>query len=240
MATGNTVEKPRTLAIDIGGSNVKSVILDAKGKPATEILRDPTPRPGTPAALLRLIVQQARKHGGFERVSAGFPGVVKDGVVWTAVNLDPRWVGFDFAAALKQRLGKPARVANDADIQGMGAVSGRGIEMVVTLGTGVGSALFVRGTLVPNLELGHHPFRDDRTYEELLGREALDRLGKKRWNRLLQCAIAQWASLFNYDRLYLGGGNTKKINFDLPDNVRITPNREGLLGGIELWRRRRI
>lgn len=239
MVTGKTITKPRTLAIDIGGSNVKSVILDAQGKLATDILRDPTPQPATPAALLRLIVKQARTHGGFERISAGFPGVVKSGVVWTAVNLDPSWVGFDLAGALKRRLGKPARVANDADIQGMGAISGRGIEMVITLGTGVGSALFVRGTLVPNLELGHHPFRDGRTYEELLGREALDRSGKKRWNRLLQRAIAQWEAVFNYDRLYLGGGNTKKINFDLPENVRIAPNREGLLGGIELWKRRR-
>jgi polyphosphate glucokinase len=235
---GTVTSGARTLAIDIGGSNIKSVVLDAKGKPATEILRDPTPRPATPAAILRLIEKQARRHGRFDRISAGFPGVIRRGVVWTAVNIHPRWVGFDFAAALRKRLKKPARVANDADIQGMGAIRGKGVEMMVTLGTGVGCSLFVDGVLVPNIELGHHPFQEGRTYEELLGRAALDEAGKRRWNKRLQAAIAQWAALFNYDWLYLGGGNTKKITFELPENVRITPNREGLLGGIHLWRDR--
>ena len=127
------------------------------------------------------------------------------------------------------------RVANDADVQGHGAVSGKGLEMMITLGTGIGSALFVNGVLVPNLELGHHPFRRGRTYEQMLGRAALDSVGKKRWNRRLAAALDIWEHIFNYDRLYLGGGNTKRITFQLPANVRIAPNREGLLGGVELW-----
>jgi polyphosphate glucokinase len=172
----------------------------------------------------------------FDRVSVGFPGVVRQGVTETAVNLHPDWLGFDLADTLSHQLGKPVRVANDADLQGLGAVSGTGVEMVITLGTGIGAALFLNGKLVPNLELGHHPFRKGETYEEQLGRAALDVIGKKRWNRRLEKAIDLLERIYNYDCLYLGGGNTKKIDFVLPPNVKITPNVTGLLGGIALWR----
>jgi len=161
---------------------------------------------------------------------------VRKGVIGTAVNLDPDWVNFDLATALSEKLQKPVRVANDADIQGMGAISGAGVEMVITLGTGVGSALFLNGKLVPNLELGHHPFRKGETYEEQLGRAALDEIAKKRWNRRLEKAIASLGYAFNYDCLYIGGGNTDKISFELPANVKVVPNVTGILGGIALWR----
>jgi polyphosphate glucokinase len=166
----------------------------------------------------------------------GFPGVVRRGVTETAVNLDPEWIGFDLATALSQRLGKPVRVINDADMQGMGAVSGKGLELVITLGTGFGSALFLDGKLVPNLEMGHHEFRKGETYEQQLGRAALDEIGSKKWNSRLEKAIAALQHLFNYDRLYIGGGEAKKITFDLPSNAKIIPNMSGLLGGITLWR----
>ena len=224
-----------TLAFDIGGSAVKSVKLDPAGKPVGEFFRQLTPRPATPAAVLKVMEKQASDQGAFDRVSVGFPGVIKGGTTWTAHNLHPRWVGFNLARELGRRLRKPVRVANDADVQGHGAVSGKGLEMMITLGTGIGSALFVNGVLVPNLELGHHPFRRGRTYEQMLGRAALDSVGKKRWNRRLAAALDIWEHIFNYDRLYLGGGNTKRITFQLPANVRIAPNREGLLGGVELW-----
>ncbi len=127
------------------------------------------------------------------------------------------------------------RVANDADIQGYGAISGQGVELVITLGTGFGSALFVDGKLVPNLEMGHHPFRKKDTYEEQLGRAALEEVGKKNWNERLEKAIANLERLFNYDLLYIGGGEAKKINFELPKNAKIVPNVAGLLGGIKLF-----
>jgi polyphosphate glucokinase len=226
---------PITLAIDIGGSGVKTVKLDPAGKPQGEFLRLPTPRPATPLAVLRVVDQLVVRQGSFDRVSLGFPGVIKRGVVGTAVNLHPRWVGLNLEKELARRYRRPSRVANDADVQGMGAINGRGVEMVITLGTGIGSALFVDGVLMPNLELGHHPFRRARTYEEMLGRAALDSVGKKRWNRRLAAALEIWKRVFNYDRLYLGGGNTKRITLKLPDDVKIAPNREGLLGGVQLW-----
>jgi polyphosphate glucokinase len=226
----------RTLAVDIGGSGIKVMVLDEKGEPQTERNRLETPQPPQPEPILETIASLAGTQGEFDRVSVGFPGVVRLGVIKTAVNLDPSWIDFDLETTLKDRLGKPARVANDADIQGLGAIGGTGVELVVTLGTGFGSALFVDGTLVPNLELGHHPFRKGETYEQQLGRLALDTVGSKRWNRRLEKSIVCLQNLFNCDCIYIGGGNTKKIVFELPPKVKIVPNVSGLLGGIALWR----
>ncbi len=233
MENGYTI---RTLAVDIGGSGIKAIVLDKDGNPQTERSRVETPQPARTEAVINAIAQLASGQGEFERVSVGFPGVVRRGVTETAVNLDPEWIGFDLATALSQRLDKPVRVINDADMQGMGAVSGKGLELVITLGTGFGSALFLDGKLVPNLEMGHHEFRKGETYEQQLGRAALDEIGSKKWNSRLEKAIAALQHLFNYDRLYIGGGEAKKITFDLPSNAKTIPNMSGLLGGIALWR----
>ncbi len=228
----------RILSIDIGGSGVKAIVIDQKGRPLTERTRMETPRPATPAAILRTIDRLAAAQRPFDRISLGFPGVIRKGVAYTAYNLHDRWVGFDIAAALRKRLHKPARVANDADIQGMGAVRGRGVELVLTLGTGLGSALFLDGRLVPNLEVAHHPFHKGLTYEEWLGKAGYDELGVKHWNRMLARAVAELEHLFNYDWLYLGGGNAKKVSLQgLPPNVKVVPNVLGLLGGAALWRK---
>lgn len=157
----------RTLSVDIGGSGVKAMVLDITGNPLTERARLDTPKPAkTEVVINAIVVLAAPNSGEFDRVSVGFPGVVRGGVTQTAVNLDPDWIGFDLATALSKRLNKPVRVINDADMQGLGAIAGKGVELVITLGTGFGSALFVDGKLVPNLEMGHHPFRKGETYEE--------------------------------------------------------------------------
>jgi polyphosphate glucokinase len=235
IADSSQVKQLQTLAIDIGGSGVKVMVLDEQGNPNSERDRLDTPSPSTPEAILAAVSQLAGDKA-FDRVSVGFPGVVRAGVIETAANLDSSWIGFNLAAALSTLYGKSVRVANDADIQGLGVVSGHGVELVITLGTGFGSALFVGGRLVPNLEMGHHPFRKGETYEEQLGRAALDSVGKKRWNQRLLRAIDTLNHLFNYDMLYIGGGNTKKIEGKLPANVQIVPNIAGLLGGIALWK----
>jgi polyphosphate glucokinase len=224
-----------TLSVDIGGSGIKVMVLDEQGEPVTERDRVDTPQPAMPEPMLEAIMGLAQGKT-FDRVSVGYPGVVRGGVIYTAANLHPDWIGFDLATELTKRLEKPIRVVNDADLQGLGAVAGKGVEMVITLGTGVGSALFLNGKLVPNMELGHHPFRKGETYEEQLGRPALDAIGKDRWNRRLRRAIPTIEGLLNYDCLYIGGGNSKKIDLELPPNVKIVPNITGLLGGIALWR----
>ncbi|MEO0396123.1 MAG: ROK family protein [Cyanobacteria bacterium P01_A01_bin.137] len=224
-----------TLAVDIGGSGIKVILLDATGQTLGERARLKTPSPATPDAVLDAIAKLAADQPTFDRVSVGFPGVVRQGVTYTAVNLDRAWVGFPLAERLTQQLKRPVKVANDADIQGFGAISGQGVELVVTLGTGFGSALFVDGHLVPNLEMAHHRFRKTESYEDQLGRAALEKVGKEKWNRRLKKAIDALEHLFNYDRLYIGGGETKNITLKLPSNIEIVPNVLGLLGGIALW-----
>lgn len=239
--TGQTQAKPRphavrTLAVDIGGTGIKALILSATGKPLTERARVKTPRPATPGAVVNTIVGLAKEQGKFDRVSVGFPGVVRLGVTVTAPNLDGNWRHFKLAETLSQKLGKPVRAANDADVQGFGAIKGQGVELVLTLGTGFGSALFVDGRLVPNLEIAHHPFDKGQTYEEKLGDAARKKIGKKKWNKRLIKAIATLEYAFNYDHLYIGGGNATKIILKLPSNTRIVENVAGLLGGIALWK----
>ena len=224
----------RTLAVDIGGSGIKVMVLNTVGNPLGDRQRLKTPHPAKPKDVIDTILTLAKEHE-FDRVSVGFPGVVQNGVVKTAVNLHKSWLEYDLATSLTQLLSKPVKVANDADIQGFGAISGKGVELVLTLGTGFGSALFVDGKLVPNLEMGHHPFSKKETYEEQLGRAALEKQGPKKWNTRLAKAIATLDRLFNYDILYIGGGETKNIDFDLPANAQIIPNVTGLLGGIKLW-----
>jgi polyphosphate glucokinase len=226
---------PLTLAFDIGGTGLKAVVLDAAGKLVKDRVRIATPHKATPQKLLAALRELAGEQVPFDRISAGFPGVVKDGVVYTAPNLGHGWQGFDLAQALEKKLKRPARVANDADVQGMGAVTGHGLELVITLGTGFGSVIFMEGRPL-HLELAHHPFHKGRTYEDELGRRALDKKGRKRWNKLLADAIDDLRQTFNFDHLYIGGGNAKFITLKLPPDVQIVSNEAGLLGGIVLWR----
>lgn len=225
-----------TLCIDIGGSGVKAIVIDENQMPLAQRMREKTPHPATPEAIFRIIEGFAQKAGPFDRVSVGFPGVVRNGVIHTAANLDGKWIGFDIDRGLEKLLKRPVRAANDAAIQGLGAVSGKGLELVITLGTGVGGALYKDGFLVAGLEIAHHPFCKDKTYEQWLGNKSLEKLGRKKWNKLLQKAIDNWEHLFNYDRLFIGGGNAEHIKFKLPPSVKISSNQEGLYGGLGLWR----
>ena len=225
-----------TLALDVGGSGVKGMLLNAQGKPVSERERYETPDPATPGAVFKIMDQIVKKLGHFDRVSVGFPGVVKHGATLTAHNLDKKWVGLDLQKVLTRRWKRPVKVANDAAVQGLAAIRGRGVEIVITVGTGLGSSLFIDGKLVPGLELAHHPWRKGKTYEEYLGKHGYKKLGRKHWNKLLEKAIAQIDFLFNYDHLYIGGGNAVKIDFTLPRDVTRVPNEDGLLGGAFLWR----
>ncbi len=223
-----------TLAVDIGGTGIKAETLDAAGKPINERARIPTPNNATPEKVIAILKKLAKRQAPFDRVSVGFPGVIKDGVVYSAPNLGKGWKGYTLESALSKSLKHPVRIANDADVQGLGCVSGKGVELVITLGTGFGSVLFVDGRRI-HLELGHHPFHKGKTYEDELGHRALKKKGRKKWNKYLREAIDDLAHAFNYDRMYIGGGNARQIKFKLPRNVQVVSNVEGLLGGIKLW-----
>ena len=226
---------PLTLAIDIGGSGVKIEILDAVGKTVSGRERVETPSPATPQAILAALDKLVDGLPAFDRISAGFPGVVRDGQIRTAPHLGTDdWRGFDLAAALTDRFKRPARVLNDAEVQGFGLIKGKGLEFVLTLGTGAGTAMFHDGVVAPHLELSQHPVRHDMTYDEYLGHAALERVGVEHWNRRVRRVIDLLAVVTNYDTLYLGGGNAKKVD-DLPRNVVRGENEAGLTGGVKLW-----
>jgi polyphosphate glucokinase len=162
--------------------------------------------------------------------------VVVEGVTLSAPNLNPEWAGFPLASELQGRLGRPVRVANDAGVQGLGVIEGTGVEAVITLGTGMGFGLYVDGRYVPNIELGHHPFRNRKTYEDRVSDAALKQVGKKRWRARVAQVIEQLAPILNYRKLYLGGGNSRLLDPGaLPENVVVVDNVAGLLGGLKLW-----
>jgi polyphosphate glucokinase len=233
-----SMNQPRTLAIDIGGSGIKAALLNNDGSMIGDRQRVPTPpKPVAPEALVRAIDQAAGPLGDFERVSVGFPGYVRDGRVLTAPNLGSDVLaGFDLQSELARHWGKPVRVLNDADVQGFGAIKGHGVEMVLTLGTGAGTAIFRDGEIMTHLELAHHPVSDGKTYDEYIGNEAREKKGKKAWSRRVAKVIEILRVVVRFDHLYLGGGNAKKLDFPIPPDVTIVPNTDGLTGGIRLWR----
>lgn len=229
----------RILAIDVGGSGLKAALLDRDGNMVTERLRIETPHLDKPEVLVEALAGLVEPLGTYDYVSVGFPGVVRKGAIITAPNLGTEELhGFDLAGALQERLGKPVRVINDADMQGYGAIEGKGVEMVITLGTGFGSALFMDGALAPHLEIAHLPFRKGKTYEQRTGDKARRKLGKKDWNREVRKAIAALRVLTHFDKLYIGGGNADKLKLKLDPDVQIVSNENGVRGGAKLWRER--
>ena len=235
-AASQTPQGPFTLAIDIGGTGIKMIVLDAAGKPVNERARTLTPRPAVPEAVLEVITAMVTAQPAFDRVAVGFPGIVKRGVTINAPNLDAEaWTDFPLQERIEAIAGRPTRAINDAALQGYGVIVGRGVELALTLGTGVGSGLYVDGRLVPNLELGHHPWKKEQSYEDRLRDSELSEIGKKRWSGRVLEMIELLARIFNYDMLYLGGGNAEHIKGDLPSNVKLFTNVEGMAGGVRIW-----
>jgi polyphosphate glucokinase len=226
-----------TLAIDIGGTGLKASVVDEDLKMLTERVRVATPVGAPPEKVVEVLAGMVAPLGAFDRVSVGFPGVVRDGRVLTAANLgNDKWTGFALAQALEAALAKPVRVANDADLQGLAVIAGKGVEMVITLGTGFGTGLYLEGRLGPHLEIAHHPFRHGETYDQQLGNATRKAIGNARWNNRVKRAIGNMRRLTNFDHLFIGGGNAKKIDFALDPDVTIISNEAGMEGGVALWR----
>ena len=229
--------KPHTLSIDIGGTGLKASVLDAGGRSVVPHVRLETPYPCPPRIMIASLLELAESLPRFDRVSVGFPGVVREGRVITAPHFGNKiWRGFPLAKALRKKLGKPVRLLNDADMQGLAVIKGKGLELVVTLGYGVGTAVYRNGELMPRLELAQHPVLGAKTYNEFIGDRVLKKIGKPAWNRRLRQALAWLETLLNPDRVYLGGGNARLIRFKLPKHFRRVSNEAGVLGGIALWR----
>ncbi len=175
-----------TLAIDVGGTGIKASVLDELGQMEHDRVRTPTPYPVSPQKLVTVVVDLIKPLPAFDRVSVGFPGMVRDGRILSAPHfvspdgpggvplpkLVAAWESFDLESELARALGRPTKVANDADVQGSAVVAGRGLELVLTLGTGLGTAFFLDGHLLPHFEFAHTPFRKGGTYNEALGEAA--------------------------------------------------------------------
>ncbi len=232
-----SAQRPYTLSIDIGGTGLKASVLDAKGKMVVDRVRVVTPDPCPPGLLVRELAKLVKPLPAFERVSVGFPGVVRNGLVITAPNLGgPKfWKVFPLAKALEKLWGKPVKLLNDADMQGLAVIGGKGLELVVTLGTGVGTALYRNGELMPHLELAHHPVYKGKTYNEYIGDKVLHEKGRKKWNKRVRRAFEILQTLINYDKVYIGGGNAQHLAFKLEKNMKAVSNDAGILGGIKLW-----
>ncbi len=241
---------PFTLAIDIGGTGLKASVLDADGAMVADRVKVPTPYPLPPDHLIAQLTKLVSPLPSAERASVGFPGMVRAGLVLSAPHFSTKagpgspvdsalanlWSRFDLASTLTEALGLPTRVANDADIQGAAVVSGTGLELTITLGTGFGTGLFYGGQLMPHLEIAHQPFRKGETYNEQLGEPTRKEIGDERWNKRVQKAIANLRALMYFDHLYIGGGNSRRVvRNHLPADVTIVDNSAGILGGIKLW-----
>lgn len=242
-------DDPTTLCLDIGGTGLKSTVLDSSGRAKVDHIRVPTTYPLPPTRMVDALAGLAEQLPAYDRISAGFPGVVRHGVIRSAPHfitvagpgsdIDPdlvaAWDRFDLAGALSDRLGKPAKVVNDADLQGAAVVTGKDLEVVLTLGTGLGSAVYVDGRLGTHLELAHHPFRDGETYNQQVGDAALKRIGPAEWNERVGLAVTTIRALLLPDHIYIGGGNSVHVTTDLGPDVTLVDNTAGLLGGIRLW-----
>lgn len=195
-----------------------------------------TPAPANPENVIKAINTLVKDFPAYDKISVGFPGYVKNGVVKTAPNLGTDyWADVDLSKKLEKALGKPTQVVNDADMQGLGVVAGKGLEMVITLGTGFGTALLMDGHLLPHFELAHLPIKEGITYDNYIGEKALEKEGKEKWNKRMKKVFKILKTVFNYDTLYIGGGNSDELTFKLDKNMKIVTNADGIKGGARLW-----
>jgi polyphosphate glucokinase len=213
------------LGIDIGGSGIKGAPVDvATGELTGERYRIQTPHPPNPNNVADVVAQLVRRFDWNGRIGVTFPGVVSHGVIGTAANLAPSFVGVDAHALFAKATGRPATVLNDADAAGVaemrfGAGRGRpGTVLLLTFGTGIGSALFIDGTLVPNTEFGHLEIdgHDAERHASAAARERDDQ-SWSRWARHVRRYLTQVVALLSPELVIIGGGVSKKADKFLPE-----------------------
>ena len=217
----------KILVVDVGGNNLK-LLVSGQTTP-----RKVPSGPTLTAARMATSVRKAVADWKYDAVSIGFPGPVQDGhPAQEPVNLGRGWVRFDYARAF----GKPVRLVNDAVMQALGSYHG-GRMLFLGLGTGLGAALVFEGIVQP-LEIAHLSYRSGKTYEEFLGKDGLDRMGKKRWRGLVAEIVPRLRAAFQVDEVVLGGGNVKLLR-SLPPDCRPGSNANAFDGGFRLWGDRR-
>jgi polyphosphate glucokinase len=238
-----------TLGIDVGGTGLKAALVDSAGAMVGERLRIATPYPCPPPLLISTLRDMTSELSGYHRVSVGFPGLVRHGIVLEVPafsrreyggppdpQLTEQWHGFTLTDALAKAFDLPTIVVNDADMQGAAVVEGHGVEFVMTLGTGVGTSLFNDGTLLPHFDLSHGPFRKGMSIDIALGEARRKEIGTRRWRPAVRRAIGYFHDMLYFDRIYVGGGNAQRLaSSDVGEKGVIVPNRAGILGGVRIW-----
>ena len=242
-----------TLTIDCGGGGIKGSVLDEAGTMRAQPLRVPTPYPLPPDLFVKTLVELGERLPTAQRVTVGMPGMLRHGVVVATphyvtrsgprTKVDPElvdaWHGYDARTALAEAFGLPTLVLNDAEVHGAGVVAGTGCELVLTLGTGLGCALFDGGQLAPHLEMSQAPVRWGMSYDTYVGEPERRRLGDALWSRRVRNVVDGLRPVFLWDRLYLGGGNSRLITptqlARMGDDVVVVPNTAGIVGGVRAW-----
>ncbi len=242
-----------TLAVDCGGGGIKASVLDAAGTMHAQPVRTATQYPLPPSALVRTIASLAEQLPRADRATVGMPGMLRRGVVVHTPHyitragprtrvlpeLELHWSGFDMRGAVQEALGLPTIVLNDAEVHGAGAITGAGLEMIMTLGTGLGNAVFDGGVLAPHVELSQAPVKWGLTYDDYIGEHERLRLGDAMWSRRVRTVIESLRPMYWWDRLYLGGGNSRRLTPQvldrLGDDVVVVPNSAGIVGGVRVW-----
>jgi polyphosphate glucokinase len=231
-------KKPRRiLCVDVGGSGLKAAVISPRGTFLAKRVRIKTPKHRKPRDIVEALVELVAPLGAFDHVTIGFPGMVKNGRVVSAPHFGTKdWKGFDLAGAMCREWKKPVKLLNDADVQGLAVIKAKGLELVCTLGTGFGTAWFRDGELMPHMDLAHLAVHKKHDLDVYVGDHTYRKIGKARWNRRVKKLIGVLETVFNYDQLYLGGGNSQWVKFRLPRNVTIVSNDAGMEGGAFAWR----
>jgi polyphosphate glucokinase len=226
--TGKRASRHTILAIDIGGSRVKFMTDKERTRRAFASGPDLSAK-----AMVRKI-KTLTKDWSYDAVSIGYPGpVINNRPLSEPHNLGRGWAGFDFEKAF----GRPTKVVNDALMQAIGSYQG-GRMLFLGLGTGLGAAMIVDGTLEP-MELAHLPYRGAKTFEQCVGAAALKRVGRKKWQRAVDDVIKHLLAALQPDYVMLGGGNADKVD-TLPPKVRRGDNADAFKGGFRLWKKRTL
>lgn len=242
-----------TLVVDCGGGGLKAGVLDSGARLVGESVRVPTPYPFSTELFRQTLTDLARAFPRADRATVGVPGMVRHGVVLstphyvtgegpgTAEHPDllDQWSGFDAHAALEDALGVATIVLNDAEVHAAGAITGSGLELVLTLGTGLGCAWTDAGRLAPHLELSQAQVSPGTTYDDFVGERARQRLGDVAWRARVVGSVDALRPVFAWDHLYLGGGNAARLGSAGADawgpGVSLVPNATALAGGVRAW-----
>jgi polyphosphate glucokinase len=228
----------RILCIDVGASGLKAAVISPRGKYLVKRVRVKTPKRRGPRDIVKALTELVTPLAPFDHVTIGFPGMVRGGKVMTAPNFGTRdWAGFDLVGTMRKKLARPVKLLNDADVQGMAVIKGKGLELVCTLGTGLGTAWFRDGELMPHMDLAHLVMHRKDDLDIYLGDKTRRSISNTRWNRRVKKLIEVLHTVFAYDHLYLGGGNSRCVSFKLPRNVSLVSNDAGMEGGAFAWSR---